>query len=223
MKKFFHLILYFLGIISLQNCAPVSLVKPLEKKKIAASASLGGPVIKFSGLIIPIPLSSAGVSYGLSDKTTLTSNVGITSLAFGVGQLDLGFLQLILNSENNYNVGLSGFGKAHLFMDRWKGDFRLYPEFGLNVFKEFGQGKHLLYSGGSGWFETRFPEPERNAKNIWIPMIHIGYQRVKAKWNLTYELKWIAPQENNQNIVVDYIGPSKNGSLGFYFGLTRKF
>ena len=207
----------------IQSCNPVTLVKPLKSKQMAASASFGGPLIKFSGLVIPVPFTSLQLGYGLKEKTTITGGLNVTSLAFGVGQFDLGILQGIVNQDNSTKIGLSAYTKTHLLFDHWKSRFRWYPELGFNAYRQIGNEKNLLYAGASSWFETKFPKPERAAGNTWVPMLHIGYQRITEKWNFTYEVKWISPQTSNQNIVVDYIGAGQNGALGLYFGLTRKF
>jgi len=144
-------------------------------------------------------------------------------LAFGLGQFDLGLLRGIVNQDNSTKIGLSAFAKTHLFLDHWKSSFRWYPELGFNAYRQIGNEKNLLYAGASSWFETKFPKTERAAGNTWVPMLHIGYQRITEKWNFSYEFKWIAPQISNKNIVVDYIGAGQNGALGLYFGLTRKF
>lgn len=206
-----------------QSCAPVTHVKPLKAKQMAVSASLGGPLIKFSGLVIPVPMTNLGFAYGLTNKTTLTSNLGTTSLAFGVGQVDFGILREIVSSENKSKIGVSGFAKTHLFLDKWKSQFRWYPELGINAFKEFKEGKNMVYAGASTWFETKFPTESSTSKNVWMPMFHIGFQKRTEKWNFNYEVKWIAPQMNNEKIVVDYVGIGSQGTLGLYFGLSRKF
>jgi hypothetical protein len=210
-----------LVLLILNSCAPVGLVKPLEKNQKAITANLGGPMIKFGGSPIPMPLSSVGFSYGLSSKFTATSNLGLTALAFGVGQLDLGVLYGIKKTEGPGSVGFSAFGKTHLMLDKWEKSFRWYPEAGIQAYTEWG--KNMLYAGGSGWLETRYPSVNRTAGNFWLPMIHAGFVRQNPKWNLSVELKWIAPNTSNEKIVVDYIGVAGAGAVGLYFGVVRKF
>lgn len=208
-------------LICIASCTPVTLVKPLEVKQKAVTAHLGGPMIRFSGMPIAMPLSSLGFAYGLHKKITASTNLGLTSMAFGVLQLDPGILYGIHQPTSPKQLGVSVFAKTHLMIDRWENNFRWYPEAGGQLYKEWG--KNLAYAGGSAWFETRYPKEKRAAGNPWIPMIHLGYVRQKPKWNLSVELKWIAPNISHKDIVVDYIGPGSNGALGVYFGLTRKF
>jgi len=214
---------YFILIIPIliDSCSPVTIVKPLEKKQKVVSAHLGGPMITFTGIPMPIPFSSLGLHYGINNRLTVGTNLGITSLAFGVFQLDPGIVYGIRNPKEIGQLGISAFAKTHFMIDTWESNFRWYPELGGQVYKEWG--KNLFYVGGSGWFETRYPSQKRAAGNIWVPMAHFGYIRQKPKWNLTLEAKWIAPNISHENIVVDYIGISTQGALGIYFGASRKF
>jgi hypothetical protein len=219
--KSIPLLFFFTFIVLIESCTPVTTVKPLEVKQKAISAHLGGPMIKFGGIPIATPLTSLGFAYGLHKKFTVSTNLGVTSLAFGVFQLDPCLLYGIHNPTKPGQPGISAFVKTHLILDRWEKHFRWYPEVGGQVYKEWG--KNLFYLGGSGWFETRYPRQERSAVNVWIPMVHLGFIRQNPKWNLSLEMKWIAPNISHKNIVVDYIGPAGQGALGLYFGVTRKF
>jgi len=214
----FYFVFLTLGFVS---CSPVTLVKPIEKNQKAVTVSLGGPMIKFSGLPIPIPFCNGGFYYGLNSRLTAGAQLGLTSLAFGVIQLDPGILYGIRMPENNGKFGISTFVKTHLMLDKWKGNFRWYPELGIQTFRELGE--NMVYAGASSWFETRFPAGARSTGNIWVPMLNLGYIKRKTKWNFTAEAKWIAPNISKEDIVVDFIGPGTQGALGVYVGLVRKF
>jgi len=216
-----HRFLFGVLIAGFASCSPVTQVKPLEKNQMAVTASFGGPMIVYSKLPIPIPFCNAGFSYGLNSRVTASAQLGLTSLAFGVIQLDPGILYGIRMPENNHQIGISAFLKTHLLLDKWEGNFRWYPELGIQVYKEWG--RNMVYAGASGWFETRFPAEKRAAGNVWVPILNLGYTRQKTKWNLTAEAKWIAPNISKNDIVVDFIGPGTNGTLGLYLGLARKF
>jgi hypothetical protein len=123
--------------------------------------------------------------------------------------------------ENNRQAGISAFGKTHFMLDKWEGNFRWYPELGIQMYKEWD--RNMVYAGSSGWFETRFPAEKRDAGNVWVPMLNFGFIRQKTKWNISAEAKWIAPNISKEDIVVDFIGPGKHGTFGLYLGLVRKF
>src|SRR5690242_18275035 len=83
-----YALLAFLALLA--SCAPCRYVKPLAKKQSAASFSFGGPLIMFSGTPIPVPFTTIGYGYGLTDNVTTYGNVHTTSALFGNAQVDLG-------------------------------------------------------------------------------------------------------------------------------------
>lgn len=64
------------------------MVKPLEKDQWAAGASLGGPLIGFNDLTIPVPFTTLSGAYGVDTNTSLTAKIYPTAGLFGVGQID---------------------------------------------------------------------------------------------------------------------------------------
>jgi hypothetical protein len=213
-------ILFLLLLAGLSACAPGFIVKPLKKGEHAVSAHLGGPLITFAGLPIPVPLSGIDYHYGLSNKLSLGGGLGLTSLAFGTAQCHLGSTIGILKEDNSLKTGLSAVVKTHFLLDRWEGNFRFYPEAGFHACKQ--TGKQRFYAGGSAWIETNYAR-KRSSDNFWVPMLHAGWQRAGEKWQPSVEFKWIAPGQDSRDLVVDYIAPGGKGSFGLYFGLSRFF
>jgi hypothetical protein len=103
----------------LESCAPAGLVKPIEKGKHAVSGSFGGPAIWFAGMPIPVPLTSLNYHYGLKEKISLTAGTGLTSLAFGTGQINAGVLAGILVPSETQKMGLCGFHSFSWNWDLW--------------------------------------------------------------------------------------------------------
>ncbi|MCX8486002.1 MAG: hypothetical protein ORN53_02285, partial [Crocinitomicaceae bacterium] len=76
---------------ALASCAPALFVEPLKKGQQVITGNFGGPVAKIPGIgAIPIPFTAVGYGYGVTNKTTVFGNLHTTSLAFGIGQTDLG-------------------------------------------------------------------------------------------------------------------------------------
>lgn len=221
-RVFFRFEIFALACLLLAfSCSPSNLVKPLEKGQSAVSGSIGGPAILFSGIPMPLPLSSLNYHYGIRENLSLSAGTGLTSLAFGTAQVNAGLLAGIFRPSEQKKTGLSAFVNTHFLLDRWQWNFRFYPEAGFHSYREFGN--HRFYAGGSAWFETRFPENRRTSGNFWIPMLHAGWQKSGSRWQPSVELKWIAPNQSSEHLVVDYIGPGGRGAYGLYFGLLRKF
>jgi hypothetical protein len=64
---------YIIAIVLLylfSSCAPARFVKPLEKDQQAINLSVGGPLIEYGSLVIPMPLLTAAYGYGLDSTLT---------------------------------------------------------------------------------------------------------------------------------------------------------
>ena len=86
--------------------------------------------------------------------------------------------------------------------------------------------QHFAYAGMSNWFEFAAQKSHGEKQtNHWIPNFQIGHQFSKPKMDYFFEIKFLAPFQSNQNIVLDYWKPfgNKKGALGAYIGLRKKF
>lgn len=205
------------------SCNTTRVVKPLEKGSLQIGADLGGPMIKFSGAPIFIPLTSVHAAYGIKKNTTLFGSIHSTSLLFGVFQTDIGITKLI-SKQQGLLPGVSLSPIANLMVDRWQGAFSLYPQLDANFFWNYKQKPHYFYTSLNNWFELRQKRAHGETQpSNWMPSIALGHQWVKQKYHFQLELKYIGFNQNNQNIVVDYIAPGSTGTLGLYFGIKRTF
>ncbi|MBL7931532.1 MAG: hypothetical protein JNL60_06515 [Bacteroidia bacterium] len=217
-------LLKFLSFIFLfYACAPSRYVKPLEKNQKAASFTFGGPLIKFSGAPIPIPFSTLGYAQGINENLTLYGNLHTTSALFGNSQLDLGTTFNLFKKENAFGITASP-ALQLAYSVRNKTGFRLWPSLDLNGYLHIKEKPSYLYAGLNSWFEfssTRAHE-EPQQRHL-IPNVHIGFTRVRTKWQHQFELKYLGIGIPNLPGVVDYVGASHKGSFGIYYSVTRKF
>ncbi len=215
--------LFFVGSV-ISSCSTSRVIKPLAKGEQQISASLGGPLIKFGGLIIPIPYTSIAYARGIDSNLSVFGGLHTTSLLFGNLQTDIGATYQICKQKNKipaFTVSpvlntIYGFSASKL---------KLYPELNLNTYWEYGKKrKNLVYASVSNWFvlnkSKAYQQPQ---KARWIPSFIIGNTWNKTKWAYTIEMRLLAPSYSNQKLVVDYATPMNNGAFGLYFGLTRKF
>lgn len=207
----------------LSNCAPSRYVKPLAEKQHAASFSFGGPLIKFSGAPIPIPFSTLGYGYGLTDNVTLYGNLHTTSALFGNGQLDLGTTFTIYKKENKFGITASpAFQLAYNIRNAT--GFRVWPSADVNAYFHPAKKPSYLYAGINSWFEfSKLKAHDETQQKHILPNLQAGYVVVKTKWQHQFECKYLGIGIPNLPGVVDYIGVAHKGSFGIYYSLVRKF
>ncbi|HSJ66025.1 MAG TPA: hypothetical protein VK921_00015 [Anditalea sp.] len=221
MKNFYLLILFCCGIFS--ACAPTRFVKPLEENQWAVTGSIGGPLVDFEGTTIPLPFTSMGLGYGMTDATTAFGNIHTTALAFGVLHIEAGVLQSIVEPEG-IRPGLSAGGSLNFMGDMWWGNMKLFPQIDANLYWNYGYQDNFFYLGTSNWMDlSREKAHGETQQNKWIFNLQAGHTFSGEKWDFVLEAKYLAPFHSNQNIVVDYTSFSNQGAIGAYFGIIRKF
>src|SRR5215210_9056599 len=92
-------ILISIFIVSLFSCAPTRFVKLLDKKQQALNLSLGGPLIDYSNLIIPMPFLTATYGYGIDSTLTGFGSLNITSAVYGNLQIEIGATKRLLQHQ----------------------------------------------------------------------------------------------------------------------------
>jgi hypothetical protein len=212
-----------LALFTLFSCAPVRFVKPLEKKQSAVGVSLGGPLIDFSNITIPMPLVSASYGYGIDSTLTGFGGINLTSAIYGNAQVDLGVTKQLLK-QDGYRPALSITPVAN-FIYRNKDAKKLYPQLDISAFWEYNRKKDLVYAGLSNWFELSSQKSYgQDQPHHWLLTPLVGQTFVRKKGDFTIEAKVLASNIYYKSNVVDYKSPfGKNGAFGIYFGYTRKF
>ena len=224
-------ILLFLtmGLTILWSCAPARFVEPLQKGQQVITGHFGGPVAKIPGIgAIPIPFTSIGYGRGITNQTTLMGSLQTTSLAFGVGQFELGASQKLWSTDR---MGVSGLLNTNILIDFYTGANRIWPQLDANYYFKYGlksyrigeqRNYNFMYAGISNWFDFyRVESQERPNEQLWIPSLQFGHQWIRPRISYQAELKILAPLESNKNIVVTYPSLLQNkGALGLYFGIT---
>jgi hypothetical protein len=204
-------------------CNPTRIVQPIPEGEFRAGANFGGSIIKYGSAPIPVPLTSIYGAYGLNNNTTGFASLHTTALMYGVLQTDLGVTRQVL-APNKYIPGLSVSPIANIMFDTWEHHFSLYPQLDVNAYWNYGKKQKLVYLSMNNWFELRTQRPHGEPQpNQWLPSFGLGHQWNYSTYGLQLELKYVAPTQSNQNIVVDYVSFNSKGALGFYIGVHRKF
>ncbi|MGL5892965.1 MAG: hypothetical protein ACRC3B_23950, partial [Bacteroidia bacterium] len=122
------------------SCAPVRYVRPLQKNTHAVSASLGGPVIGFAGAVLPVPFTSLGYGYGLSNNITAYANLHTTSLMFGNIQTDFGICGRIWAASDE-RLQVTGNASFNFAANMQGASARLWPQADLNLSYNLGKSR----------------------------------------------------------------------------------
>lgn len=232
MKK---VLLLAVTLASLFSCSPSHFVVPLNRKDHAVSVNLGGPLIEYSGKVIPVPLSSITYGYGLKKKTTLFAGLHATSLAYGVIQTELGLTHQ-LNYWETSKIGLSISPNINFMLDKWEWNYKLYPQLDINAYWFFKgepnrhcdcrgafKGAAYLYGGIGNWFEfsTKRYGGTTQPTN-WILTPQLGVNFGSDTWKFNVELKYMGLGVPNDNTVVTYFNPiSDKGVIGAYLSIQK--
>lgn len=205
------------------SCAPARFVKPLDNKQQAVNLSVGGPLIDYSDVPIPMPFLTATYGYGFDSTLTGFGSLNITSLLYGNIQVEMGLTKQLLK-QKGLVPGLS-FNPVANIIYRNKDAFTVYPQLDVNAFWDFNQNRNFVYMGLSNWFELSGKKAHnQEQEKHWLISPMIGQTFVRKKWNYNIELKFITPGIQNNNSPVEYKSPfGNNGAVGIYFGCTRKF
>lgn len=219
------------------SCAPTRFVKPLKKEQKAVSGTLGGALINQFNIVMPIPLTEITGGYGITDNLTAFGSLHTTALLFGVVQLEAGVLKSFIkpDEKGRYKPGFSATFNNNFAVDVWEGNMKYWPQVDANLFWDYKfqlpkgeSGKYKVnnvYLGISNWFElSKYRSHEELQKNHFIFSPHVGHRWERAKWDYTFEAKFLAPYLSNQDMVVDYFKPQgKRGAIGAYITILRKF
>ena len=210
------------------RCAPTRIVKPLERGEQQISASLGGPMIKFGGAAIPIPMTSVSYARGFSGTLTGFGGVALTDLAFQNVHIDLGVTKGLLQ-PSGWRPGVSVSPSLHFLQpfsaSTKAGDTRLYPVLDANAYWNVSAKNNTAYVGLSNWFElVALRAHGELQKDVWIPSAQVGYIfNGRGNMRYTLEARYMAWFNDNVKLVPEYISPTKTGAVGLYFGISKGF
>ncbi|MEO6637056.1 MAG: hypothetical protein ABIN25_02195 [Ginsengibacter sp.] len=214
---------FFYLIVCITSCAPTRFVKPLNKNEQAVNLSLGGPVIGFKDISIPVPFVTATYGYGVDSALTAFGSLNVTSAFYGNAQIEIGIVKRIVQQHNSL-PGISITPVANIIY-RNKDASKVYPQVDINAYWDYNKGRNFFYAGLSNWFELSSKKAyDIKQDNHWFLSPMIGEYFVRKRWSMNGELKIVAANIASQKTVADYKTPlGNNGALGIYVGYTKKF
>jgi hypothetical protein len=202
------------------GCSTVHGVRPLGKGAVQVEASLGGPITEVYGAPIPLPISTIGATFGVSDRTDVHAALHPTGLAlFGLFAADAGVSYELLPPHGARprlmaDLTLIGAGGG-VVADEPAGGFRLFARPTLTGSWDWGKGdRHALYASLGGFVE---PWPGVHG----FGTIAVGNQwGLPKKTTLTTQVEWIAPYASTTSLTPHYYAPGDLGAISFQLGLA---
>jgi len=208
-------------LIFLASCASIRTIEPMHKGEKKLTADLGGPLIRFSGIPIFMPLSSMGGAYGISDNVSAFASLHTTSLVYRTLQFETSVNTSLYRMSKS---GISANWGAYSFFTLRDSKIAFYPYADINYYQHYNAKPHYAYFSFTPLFELHRKKAfDESVKNRIIPNLTLGHRWVNENREWGLELKWLNFNADNRNIVVDYLAPSKKGALGLYFSFTKKF
>lgn len=194
----------------LAGCGHTTHVRPNAPKELSVEVDLGGPLANL-GAPIPLPLTTAGVSYGVMERLDVQAHVHLTTLAFGVAGLDVGSTYLPIREQGAIPaVSLSG--RLYGFSDFHSGA-RGYLELtgaASYLFKE----RFLTYLSATGFLQMFEPPLLSLAVGEEVKLGHFGLQ---------LEVRWYEPNQLSTPMTVNWVSIGGRGALGVVLGFRYYF
>lgn len=204
-------------------CSTIHGVKPVGEGNTEVNLSLGGPIAEVFGAPIPIPLSTVGVTYGVTDRLDVHGAFHPTAaLLQGVVEAEVGASYQFLPNHGAVprlmgDLTLLGAG-GDVAEGEPKGGFRLYLQPSFTASWDWGKNKRqTTYTALTCFFQ---PFPTVHAVGAWAVGQRWG---MGPRFHLDTELKWIAPYASTLNLVPRYYGIGNQGALSFQLGFGYIF
>jgi hypothetical protein len=205
------LLLFLLGVL-LVGCGHVTSVRPTPKDTLQAEAAIGGPLGRLAGLIVPVPLSTAGVRYGLGDSYDVAAHLHLTSLSFGVAGVDIGSTWMPV-PQNGALPALSLSGRLYGF-GNLRDSPRAYLE--LTGSASYLAGEHFLtYLSAASLVQFAGGSP--------LLSVAAGEEFRFGRFGVQLELRWYEPNIATAYEVVDWVSLGGQGGLGVVLGFNYRF
>lgn len=210
-------------LLGLMGCAANTDIEPTRKGNTTYNVSLGGPIISALGLKFPTPYLITGGSYGYKDDLTLTANLHLLSLIYGIAGVELGAKKYFRSREGKSPI--IGIGTNILLLSslrsRSEDKFRLYPYFSFtSTWKKeksaYYLGANLAIPISSMDFYDKFPS------TIFSPLV--GYRRdIGASTRFTIEIRFNAVNHKTDQLSVEYLNIGGSGAVTPLFAIERGF
>lgn len=186
-------------------------LRPTPKGQVTAELELGGPFAKVGGLVIPLPLTTVGASYGVAEHVDISAHLHPTAAIFKIAGLDVGAAwQPLIQKGAVPAVTLAG--RLYGFTNFISG-FQPYLELGVT-------GSYKLADRVSPYLNVT-TLIQTNA----VPLLAVG-AGVEVEFGrvaLQAEFRWFSPNRNTYFNAVEWQSIGGWGAVGGLIGVRYTF
>lgn len=210
-------------LVSLMGCAANTDIEPTIEGNIGYNMSIGGPIISALGIKFPTPYLIIGGSYGYREDITLSANLHLLSLIYGVAGVEFGAKKYFrVNDDISPLIGVgANFLMLASVRSRSDDKMRIYPY--LSATSTWKKERSAYYLGvnlaipiSSMDYYDKFPSA--------ILSPSFGYRRdIGASTRITVELRFNAVNHKTDQLSVEYLNIGGNGAITPLFAIERGF
>lgn len=203
-----HLLPGVLLVVALGGCGLSTHVRPTPHRTVAIESAVGGPVARLPAPI-PLPLLTAGASYGVAERLDVSAHTHLTTLAaFGLAGLDVGSHALVVDQQGRLpavTVGLVGYG-----FTRFQGGALFFLDANATA-------SWRLFETWLAFFDLTGQWDFADRAVRWAPAV--GVRKSWSHVDLQLDLRWYEPTYDTRPSSVAWLGPFKHGALGVVIGV----
>lgn len=192
------------------GCGHATRVRPTPLGGYEIEAAVGGPLVNI-GPIVPAPMSTVGVRYGVHARGDIAAHLHLTTAVFNITGGDLDTTWRLLD-QDGARPQLSLNGRLYAFNK--EGEVRNYLEVTPSVswlLKE----RYLSYVSGTGLVQFA------GGPVLWSVA---GGEEVRfGHFALQGELRWYEPGLYEPPVVVDWVPLFAHGGLGVVIAASYRF
>ena len=190
------------------GCGHVAKTAIVPKGQVDVGLGLGGPLANVPTVgVVPLPLSTVGVSAGLGHDWDISAHYQATAQAFGVTGVDLGTSYQPLHQDGWVPSAILT-GRLYGFTD-FKSGFAPYLELEGTLNWRYAK-RWATYCTVDGLFQLRAPP---------IFNMGVGEEVRLGRVALQLEGRWYQPSADTFFTAVDWVGVGNHGAVGLIFGI----
>lgn len=197
--------------IAASACGHATKVRPTPPGQLEASVEFGGPLGQVEGFTIPLPLATAGASYGLTDRADAFANLHLTPAVFGVLGVDAGgdFMPLL---DDGPWPALNLTGRGYLFSDLRAAS--LYVELDATLSKRLA-GHFVTYASAQSLLQFAGGSP--------LFGLALGESFDLDPWSFQLEARWYEPGYDTADLPTRWWSVGGTGGFGVMLAVRRRF